>query len=1434
MLSVFSFLEDAHEEIGNLAIQGELTVWSNPRSTLMQGRLFGEQMATYVANLEEIEPVFAIKQYERLNKLFLKGLISEHIRSSFEWLRMNGNVAAHDSRDIPVDLALTAHRQMFELAVWFVESYGAVTIEIPSYVMPVQSRMEPIIDVGDQENSNLTAGEHLEKLLHTQIETKLLPTLDERFKELQESLLKFAGNLNQWSKDDMTINENATDTDLDKEPVHDNQNLEELNEVMPQIDEEVVGQKQTIEIAAYLESRNYQVIDKRDKGGTLWVLGGWELNKELAALKTHGVYFRFARKGGQSTKKKPAWFITGKDPSVQYWLPLEQTEQHTAVDNLYEDIIKRSDEYISDETSLGQQEEISSDQQITSEPVDVNRVEGVIVPEALRLIRLDVYAPCQLTEAGQNLGITYLGEWTEDKLRELYRNQPNKLHDVMVQLWFLGFQFQGQLARFIKLNSRETEDKLTGIVSGTDLADVLPLDSVRLLQRFGITASEHLNEIPLSSLEWLLHDRYEATLGLIKEIEPLHVEREDLIDTKQVSDLHEIQISYQDRSMSIPAKLINTPIDQLEIKGCPAVLRGLKEQHIQLIKDLPANLLSLVETMRGVGARAIEKFYEQLLVQVQQLSNGESIESSSIVPSNYKSQTVEESGCLIWQDKHIEMSADDCLMPLLIEEYPKTPRLINLLHESSVTQLGQLPASCDQLGKYSGIGIGAINKFFDQLLSALNQYRQKQQFKSVWQHMTAVERLDQIVGDLRTRWSMKYNESEIQGNRNMQILHYRWMEKIQGRKLTLESLGQTFNLTRERVRQIIKKILRNLSSEILDVERALREALSEEGEFYYYPLDVSQSFADDLCIQVLQERGFHYIEGYGYWTIHSEEQIEAIINQLTKNINHEWRACLLSNDQVEQYMKEQSAQLSLPEDFAMHIAQQHLQPTETSHYILSGTKKYEVVEMVLGQYPEGIEIYKRVDELLGQAKKIMPDQFDKEREITAIFNREDAIEYAYLWGRGVYIHPKYVHNDQELLDTISSHAIQLLEHHSPISVGRLFKMFSEKLLAGNIPNEYALYTMLRKWGDKQLSLQKFPHIWHEDDAFKLTNGEQIKMYLREQQQALSLDSLRKEFIVKRGWKPFTLSFSISTDPDFINVDLGVIGLREFFPYRSEDFAPIYEVLSNLLDQIEVVHVNRLFDEMSSYCERMGITTGYLLYDLLQGMKDSRFIFMRYPLIASSNRVLEDITLQSVVEQFIRDHEAEVPREVVFQWLTEDVGASQVTLDLILGKSSDIFYYTSGQYGEYIHRERLAWTAEKEAELVSYVNKRLNEKAEEGIYYVTVKELWVPDQFPTLMNDLPWTEDLFIDCLRKSGQFRFIGSYDHVIASLDNLVVVDETSWIAHVLKRKFDGKVSLQVLQNELKDLKYSQDGKFLYETSTRLEQGHSPFVIMNNEAILQ
>ncbi|MHA1485203.1 MAG: hypothetical protein ACTSPR_07795, partial [Candidatus Thorarchaeota archaeon] len=58
----------------------------------------------------------------------------------------------------------------------------------------------------------------------------------------------------------------------------------------------------------HLRGRGLEVVDKRNKGGALWVIGGLELRQWLHQLKDIGVRFTFAPGGGQATKKHAAWW----------------------------------------------------------------------------------------------------------------------------------------------------------------------------------------------------------------------------------------------------------------------------------------------------------------------------------------------------------------------------------------------------------------------------------------------------------------------------------------------------------------------------------------------------------------------------------------------------------------------------------------------------------------------------------------------------------------------------------------------------------------------------------------------------------------------------------------------------------------------------------------------------------------------------------------------------------------------------------------------------------------------------------------------------------------------------------------------------------------------------------------------------------------------
>ncbi|PGY09141.1 AAA domain-containing protein [Bacillus sp. AFS031507] len=63
---------------------------------------------------------------------------------------------------------------------------------------------------------------------------------------------------------------------------------------------------------SYLTSKNYEVIDKRLKGGSLWLVGGEELKPLINELKQKGISFQFTEKGSRATRQGPGWYTSYK------------------------------------------------------------------------------------------------------------------------------------------------------------------------------------------------------------------------------------------------------------------------------------------------------------------------------------------------------------------------------------------------------------------------------------------------------------------------------------------------------------------------------------------------------------------------------------------------------------------------------------------------------------------------------------------------------------------------------------------------------------------------------------------------------------------------------------------------------------------------------------------------------------------------------------------------------------------------------------------------------------------------------------------------------------------------------------------------------------------------------------------------------------------
>ncbi|MDU5105864.1 hypothetical protein [Clostridium sp.] len=59
----------------------------------------------------------------------------------------------------------------------------------------------------------------------------------------------------------------------------------------------------------YCKKNNIEYIDKREKGGCIWIVGGKELEKQMNLLREYNVIFKFSEKGGRASKHRQAWYF---------------------------------------------------------------------------------------------------------------------------------------------------------------------------------------------------------------------------------------------------------------------------------------------------------------------------------------------------------------------------------------------------------------------------------------------------------------------------------------------------------------------------------------------------------------------------------------------------------------------------------------------------------------------------------------------------------------------------------------------------------------------------------------------------------------------------------------------------------------------------------------------------------------------------------------------------------------------------------------------------------------------------------------------------------------------------------------------------------------------------------------------------------------------
>ncbi|MFE4426475.1 DUF4145 domain-containing protein [Peribacillus butanolivorans] len=176
--SLFEFVGQFSSELFELVCRIENQLLDQPLASLIQARLYTEQLVKIISKEEGIEDIYPLKHSERIHKLYRQNGVEEDIYLKLEWIRKKGNKAAHDIKEVNINDVLQVHKFLFEISVWYMQVYVSYDFEEPIYKLPIKKA---------QETTNPLEAKGLDILIKPYVD-QTMQKMDEMWAEVQREL----------------------------------------------------------------------------------------------------------------------------------------------------------------------------------------------------------------------------------------------------------------------------------------------------------------------------------------------------------------------------------------------------------------------------------------------------------------------------------------------------------------------------------------------------------------------------------------------------------------------------------------------------------------------------------------------------------------------------------------------------------------------------------------------------------------------------------------------------------------------------------------------------------------------------------------------------------------------------------------------------------------------------------------------------------------------------------------------------------------------------------------------------------------------------------------------------------------------------------------------------------------------------------------------
>lgn len=621
------------------------------------------------------------------------------------------------------------------------------------------------------------------------------------------------------------------------------------------------------------------------------------------------------------------------------------------------------------------------------------------------------------------------------------------------------------------------------------------------------------------------------------------------------------------------------------------------------------------------------------------------------------------------------------------------------------------------------------------------------------------------------------------------VTTYKERHGIGFQKRTLQKIAENNGLTRERIRQMAKKVedrihpnsnIRFLIPRILVISEVANDTCESENRENRSAAD---SFIDDiglflpLCDEVAEEDGSPHLTAKCDACAKCEA-LEEFLNAVNSDgelasYDEMIKTCNCIN--CRSLFKPTGTTIK---GFGkIELIDGYV--GSTNNPVIRSLKKPDsdraAIAAILYQSPEPLNYDKLVELFRNNTGR----DLSKARAMSHMGSIDDSI----FWGRGTYLHKRFVPNPVDLIDQIKARIMELFRDHKvPIlGVGGVFGLFQDELVKEGIPGEQALYSLVRLQNYSELKLQEYPWICLDETIGDRTSFAKYFYSILTANNGFITDAHAEAIAQRTMAQSFALGGLAEYSPFLINANGGWYDI-EAAGFDMDGIAELMvEVAAKMRDD-DIISAAKVFDDYKARCYSLGVKSYDILYYLVDMIEDDLPIeATRKPHFVKSQR--KGLSVRAIARKYIRESEKPVSRlELINEFgVRRGINASGLSEPVLLGEGIVLVgndtYWSQEAMG--LDASYLEYFDNAVASKIGFVRKVAN------LFYPVAS---IASNFEGVEppRGVRWNKKVLRTVFSKSARYRLFGETSGCVVDLDaNPDAISVEAFYVELLNNEF-------------------------------------------------